>query len=757
MTPRLSVVVPVHNVEEYLGACLESLARQSLDDLEVVLVDDGSTDASAAVAREFAARDDRFTVVGRENGGLGAARNTGVRHTAPGAEYLAFVDSDDVLPSRAFELLVGSLDKSGSDFASGNVLRLGVGGRLRQHPLFTEPMRSTRRATHVTGHWPLLLDRIACNKVFRREFWDAHSFAFPEGVLYEDIPVILRAHFAARSVDVLQDAVYYWRFRDSSITNKRAVVRGVADRTAAVLGVSRGLMGTPGHKKRYDESVLREDLWYFMQVLPDGDPAYREAFLRYAGEFTDQVDPDVLAGLPPHHRVKWHLAREKRLEELVALLEFERRSPRTHRVRGLRRRSAEYPVLTAPVPRDVLALAPGDLPLEACLTGAEWHEGMLRLTGYGYVRNIPAQVRRHALKAAWLRAPDRRALPLRLRRVNDPSITARSGQELHRYDWAGFEVTVDPARLLTEAASTTWKLVLGVLGHGVARRGGVADAGAHLGVHYLDEHTRIVPVFASGRFQLTAERVHTWLTGHDSHDGRLTLTGETKSRAVALRLGHWHSDAAIQVPLARDGERFTAEVPLDELAQVRGRGPVRAPHGEARPADSYSVQLVRPDGKRLAVAAPPGLPLGRHTVPGGRELAVTVSAWGNALVADQLPHAYAESVTWTDNSLVVDGCYGGGEDLPLRLCRTTTEEEVELPVRHAGDRLRVESAYEALTLLAEGTWQLYVGDAPVRVPVAAHPGLPAARRIGGRAFSVERRSHDQLVLVVSKGASVCAS
>ncbi|WHM38474.1 glycosyltransferase [Streptomyces sp. BPTC-684] len=758
LTPRLSVVVPVHNVEEHLGACLESLARQSLKDLDVVLVDDGSTDGSAGVAREFAARDGRFRVVGRENGGLGAARNTGVAHAVPGTEYLAFVDSDDVLPSRAFELLTGALDKSGSDFASGNVLRLTGGGRLQQHPLFTRPMRSTRPATHVTKDWSLLLDRIACNKVFRRTFWDEHSFAFPEGVLYEDIPVVLPAHFAARSVDVLQDAVYYWRFRDSSITNRRAVVRGVADRTAAVLGVSRGLAGTPEHKKRYDESVLREDLWYFMRVLPEGDAAYREAFLERTGEFTAQVDPEVLAGLPLHHRVKWHLARERRLEELLGLLEFERRSPRTHRVRGLRRRTAEYPPLTAPLPREVLALAPGDLPLEARLTGAEWRDGVLRLTGYGYIRNLPARARRHALKAAWLRTPDRRALPLRLKRVNDPSITARSGQQLHGYDWAGFEIAVDPARLLTESATTTWKLVLGVLGHGVARRGGVGDGGAQLEVHYLDEHTRIVPVFAGGRLQLNAERVQTWLTGHDSRDGVLTLTGETRTRASALRLGHWHSEAAIQVPLARDGERFTAEVPLDELAAVRGRGPVRAPHGESRPADAYSVQLVEPDGKRLPVAAPPGLPLGRHAVPGGRELAFTVSAWGNAVLTDQLPHAYTESVTWTDNSLVLQGLYGGGPAVPLQLRRTgAEEEEVELPVRCADGRFRVESAYEALTLIGEGEWQLSLGEAPVRIPAAAHPVLPAPRAIAGRDVGVRRQSHDHLVLVVSKGAFSCGS
>lgn len=124
MPPRLSVVVPVYNVELFLTDCLKSLAEQTMTDLEVVMVDDGSTDGSAALAAEFAAQDDRFRLVSQKNGGLGHARNTGVRNCDPESRYLAFVDSDDIIPSNAYELLVGALEETGSDLASGNVLRL---------------------------------------------------------------------------------------------------------------------------------------------------------------------------------------------------------------------------------------------------------------------------------------------------------------------------------------------------------------------------------------------------------------------------------------------------------------------------------------------------------------------------------------------------------------------------------------------------------------------------------------------------------
>ena len=290
MAPRLTVVVPLYNVEEYLGACLTSLAEQTMADLEVVLVDDGSTDNGPALAQEFVDRDPRFRLIRQENAGLGAARNAGVRAADPKGEFLTFVDSDDVVPPGAYARMLAELDSSGSDFATGNVLRLRANGALEQSPMFRKPMEKARPATHVTRDWILLGDRIACNKVFRRTFWDEHAFAFPTGVLYEDIAVVLPAHFLARSVDVVEEPVYHWRDRDGSITTRRAVPKGIRDRVTAVTTVSRFLAGRDGMaeaKRRYDAHALSGDLWLFIEALPDGDEEFHTAFLDHAGAFAD--------------------------------------------------------------------------------------------------------------------------------------------------------------------------------------------------------------------------------------------------------------------------------------------------------------------------------------------------------------------------------------------------------------------------------------------------------------------------------------
>lgn len=114
MPPRLSIVVPVYNVELYLDECLESIASQTFEDFEAILVDDGSTDTSAVIAKAFAAKDKRFRVVMQDNAGLGAARNVGARHADKDSEYLAFVDSDDTMPDYAYQRLIDALDETGS-------------------------------------------------------------------------------------------------------------------------------------------------------------------------------------------------------------------------------------------------------------------------------------------------------------------------------------------------------------------------------------------------------------------------------------------------------------------------------------------------------------------------------------------------------------------------------------------------------------------------------------------------------------------
>lgn len=779
MTPRLTVVVPIYNVEDYLDDCLRSLAGQTMADSEIVMVNDGSTDGSARIARRFAERDERFRLIEQENAGLGAARNTGVRYAR--GEFLTFVDSDDVVPDDAYERMLAALDASGSDFATGNVLRLGRGGVLTQAPMFRGAMATERSGTRLTRDWVLLGDRIACNKVFRKSFWERHAFAFPSGVLYEDIAVVLPAYFLAGGVDVLSGPVYHWRTRDGSITAKRAVPKGIRDRVTAVSSVagfltdrSRTAAGSgdvdwADALRRYQQHVLSGDLWLFIEALPDGDEDFHTAFLDHANTFAATVHQSVFDALPLHLRVKWHLIRERRIPELLALLAHEKADPGAFGVRGLRRSRAEYPVLTGGLPRAVATLKPKELPVTSHLTEAVWRDGRLHLRGYAYVRNVPADARRKSVKAAWLRTGKRRVLPLRTRTVRMPAATYESKQGLHLYDWAGFETVVDPRRLVKAGGSrpvrTVWKLEMGVFGAGRLRRAplrltGSAAAPAVPAVHYVDDTTRVVPTLSGNKLELRVEPVHALLTGHVKTSDAVAavriegLLHATGGPPTALAVQNWYTKDVHEVPLRLGGGTFTADVPLTVFGDPTTRRRATVPWG---------VHLVRADGSRFAVAARGVIRPGHYGLGDGREVYVTANSAGDLVLGDQTEQPVVDTLDWTsDGELVLEGSQPALQGVELVLRHSGHHEENVFPVETLADgRFRtalLPAAVEGLhgvRQLAEGRWLLYVrapGESDperytaVRVQPARHQTLPLVRTLDGREFTLDRHHQDMLQL-----------
>ncbi|WP_344075629.1 bifunctional glycosyltransferase/CDP-glycerol:glycerophosphate glycerophosphotransferase [Streptomyces crystallinus] len=603
--PRLSVVVPVHNVAPYLEECLASLAAQSMTALDVVLVDDGSTDDSPRIAQEFTRRDARFRYVRQPNAGLSAARNTGVAHTAPGTDYLAFVDSDDVLAPHAYARLTASLDASGSDLASGNVWRLHPGGRRQawQYRWLT----ADRTGTHITREPRLLTDRVAWNKVFRRSFWDRHGFTYPVGRLYEDTPVVIPAHYLARSVDVLHEHVYYWRVREGSITRLRTDVRGVRDRIAACADVSAFLArARPDQLGHYDTSCLRDDFVYFLEGLPMGGPDYRAAFMTGARAFLERAGADATRALPPHLRVKWQLVREDRLAELVEVLAFEQANGvGTHAVRGGR---VSYPGVGAVVGR-AARVRRGELPVVARLSAVERQpDGTLRLTGFAYVRN--AGPGRLVLALAQEHGTHRlRRFPTRT--ISLPPATDNAAQELHDYDRSGFETVVDPARLGDGEWTAGVVLVAVGGGGGAVRRAALRPLGRSEDqprVYELAAGRRLVAAYREGRLVLSVRRYGARVEGHRVVEaGALGETGGDTARAQpAVELfGSLHGPAPrpTHLSLHHPPSGMELALPVREAREPQEAGEVREP-GEAQ--EAREAQEVRQAQELGEVREPPG-------------------------------------------------------------------------------------------------------------------------------------------------------
>ncbi|ATL28166.1 bifunctional glycosyltransferase/CDP-glycerol:glycerophosphate glycerophosphotransferase [Streptomyces formicae] len=785
MQPRLSVVVPIYNVEEFLAECLESIAGQTFDGggrragragpggLECVLVDDGSTDASPRIAREFAAKDPRFVYVRQRNAGLSAARNTGVRKASPTAEFLTFVDSDDVVPHDAYQRMIASLDATGSDFASGNVWRLNERGRSQawQYKWLTAP----RTRTHIARDLDLLSDRVAWNKVFRRSFWDRHKFAFPEGKLYEDTPVMIPAHFLAGSVDVLSDHVYYWRVREGSITRRRTDVKGVRDRIAACAHVSAFLAEhAPEMKKTYDISCLRDDFVYFLEGLPMGGPEYRAAFMTDTAAFLRRADPAVVAELPVDLRVKWQLVREARTAELIELLSFERANGTAFQVRGAVRRSASYPGV-GKVPDKLARIGRRELPMVARVNEARWDaEGKLRISGYAYVRNLSATRPGHSVKTGLLKSAHSKGQFRRVptKTVAAPKATEQSGQRLHCYDLSGFEMTVDPEQLKTGGRwrPGNWLLGVVVAGHGTVRRAAVraADgASAQSVVRELGDGLRLTLGFSKSRLVLRVQEYAARVDAHRRDGDDVVLSGHLpgRLRPAALRLTHKHTGTEFDYPVSLADDRFEVRV---RLADLEGVAPtphlapkeVEPPHG-----DRWQANLVLPDGKLKSLAAALGLPPGRYASRPGRELCATANDQGQ-LVVELTRQPIADRVVWgADGTLTVEGDVASASwgEAELVLRHSGRDEELTTPAQRRGERFTAVVAPGG-GALREGRWYAFLRERtagpraagasapraadgmPVRILASVSAGFPLHRTVRGREFTVDRRFGDRLLI-----------
>ena len=205
---KLSVIIPVYNVEKYLSACIDSILGQTLTDLEILLVDDGSTDASGRIARNYArVHPDIIRCLHVENGGQGRARNLALP-LAKG-EYLGFVDSDDWVRSDMYEKLCSLADETGADVAVCDFLERYDDGSEKIVPAAFQ------------DH-PLSFAGSCCNKIFRASLLE--GLRFPEGLWYEDFYYSAMALIRAGKTAYLREPLYvYRRGQPSTMHNNNAV------------------------------------------------------------------------------------------------------------------------------------------------------------------------------------------------------------------------------------------------------------------------------------------------------------------------------------------------------------------------------------------------------------------------------------------------------------------------------------------------------------------------------------------------------
>lgn len=211
MNPAISIIVPVYRAEKYLPDCIESLMAQTFTDIEIILVDDGSPDASGAMCDEYVKKDPRIRVIHQSNQGVSVARNNGI--DAAAGKYLMFVDSDDWVNPDFCRLPYEVAEKHGADCIMFKYIWV-ENGKYEQQSDFEDGVKSNYEAMCMmdqgVGIGP-------CNKLFRRELFA--GIRFPEGRRYEDIVVLPKLLQAANAIYYINTPLHYYRGNSGSSTH----------------------------------------------------------------------------------------------------------------------------------------------------------------------------------------------------------------------------------------------------------------------------------------------------------------------------------------------------------------------------------------------------------------------------------------------------------------------------------------------------------------------------------------------------------
>lgn len=208
--PKISIVVAMYNIQDYIIPCLESCAKQqdvAIDDYEVIIVNDGATDSSPQLVQDFIANKPNFRMITRENGGLSAARNTGMDNAI--GDYIWFVDGDDTIAPNAIGVLSQNISETHCDAYLHNFSTFETKELISTSSF--KGYSSVLSGKDIHNKYLNIMPMMAWLTVYRISLLKDNGLKFREGIIHEDLEFSIRAHHCAESIMYISDSLYYYR------------------------------------------------------------------------------------------------------------------------------------------------------------------------------------------------------------------------------------------------------------------------------------------------------------------------------------------------------------------------------------------------------------------------------------------------------------------------------------------------------------------------------------------------------------------
>ena len=236
--PKVSIIIPVYNVEQYLENCLKSIIHQTLQDIEIICVNDGSTDNSLSILNKLSQYDNRIKIINQRNAGAGAARNKGI--SVANGEYIGFVDSDDIIAPEMYEFFYNKAIEVNADMVIMGEIETFVGDNIR-FPLieFEEQSKIMSLDSFIAIEYPEILQNVFFFfLIYSKKFWIDNHFQIPEERKFaEDVLICTQTSVLANRIGYIKGPYYWYRnqredslsYRLSKTSQKNDFIRAISE------------------------------------------------------------------------------------------------------------------------------------------------------------------------------------------------------------------------------------------------------------------------------------------------------------------------------------------------------------------------------------------------------------------------------------------------------------------------------------------------------------------------------------------------
>lgn len=297
--PLISIIIPVYGVEKYIAQCLESVISQTYKNLEIIVVNDGTKDRSAEIAKDYAAKDSRITVYDFKNGGLSVARNRGLEIAT--GDYISYIDSDDWLDKKMYETLLDAAMKNDADMVKCGIIE--TNGAAEEKITFSDvKIINNEQHKAFKNYFKGILWTLAWNGLYKKEL--AKKVKFPDNVVHEDNYSSGMFLYLAKKVIAMPSCLNYYRVNDAGIS--KGGVKRPLDKILAISKLKQDLLKLGFADKKLDWK-LSVEFYHFVRGW--NDDLYRVVAMK------KDLYEYVMSNLDTRRKLSfWWMGRKKKVK-----------------------------------------------------------------------------------------------------------------------------------------------------------------------------------------------------------------------------------------------------------------------------------------------------------------------------------------------------------------------------------------------------------------------------------------------------------